>query len=385
MKRYRSLCIILTGLSLVVASFTTDIAQAKPSTKKPAQASKKKASEPRETVIVPVRYIRGYRMVKLLQMFIPRSQTRNTMIRYSPALHQLLIRAPKSVLKILENARERLDVPQTQFQVNLYFVRALVHGKTNSLAKEHPALNSYLQKAYPMKRSFALTNYVYVRATNHEETKLKATHDARISAPSIKLVLHQAPTPNALVSMNLKIWHHKEFSAVTKSGTNTMFITSQWLETKLFTQVGTYTLVGHSPMRAKNNAHVRVLVVAKVDRLDNSKAKTVAKTKKANSPKKTAPKAWGKNEIRAVIRANQKGFKACYESKLKKLPKLRGRIVVFFEIKPNGTTQKAAIRSTTMKNADVENCIIHIFTKMKFPSPPGGGIVRVNYPLTFTP
>ncbi|TNE49380.1 MAG: energy transducer TonB [Deltaproteobacteria bacterium] len=388
MKRTLLLCTLVMGVFILTGTPTTSNVQAAPASKK-AKATSKRSYPQRETVIFPIRYFRGSRMVNLLRMFVPQSQKRYTKMWYSPALHQILIRAPKSVLKILEEAHQRLDVPQAQFRVGLYFVQPVSAKDSGGFAKSHSGLHSYLQKAYPLQRSYALMHYVMVRVANNEEAKLKATQDSRISAPTISLVLRQTSASSSLVSVRMKIWHHKSFTTTSKNGANTMFITSPWLQTTMFAKAGGYTLVGHSPMRNKKSRNVRVLVVLKVERIDTeeaatSKAQTTPKKTSKATPKK-APKAWGKNEIRSVIRANQRKFRYCYEKELLKKSSLKGRVVVSFQIQPNGTTGKVGLRSSSLKDSKVESCILRVFRRMRFPAPPGGGVVRVNYPLVFSP
>ncbi len=388
MKRTLLLCTFVTSFVMFTGTHTAFYVQAAPVSKKAKKTSKRSYPQ-RETVIFPLRYFRGSRMVNLLRMFVPQSQKRYTKMWYSPALHQILIRAPKNVLKILEEAHQRLDVPQAQFRVGLYFVQPVNTKESGDFAKKHAGLNSYLQKAYPLKRSYSLIHYVMVRVANNEEAKLKATQDSRISAPTISLVLRQTSSSSALVSLRMKIWHHKSFTTTSKNGANTMFITSPWLQTTLFAKTGSYALVGHSPMRNKQSRNVRVLVVVKIERIDTQQAKprkTQAAPKNApTTTTKKAPKAWGKNEIRSVIRSNQSKFKYCYEKELLKKSNLRGRIVVSSQIHQKGTTAKVGVRSSSIKDSKVENCILRVFRRMRFPAPPGGGMVRVNYPLVFSP
>ena len=65
-------------------------------------------------------------------------------------------------------------------------------------------------------------------------------------------------------------------------------------------------------------------------------------------------------------------------------PALRGKISVKFVISKEGFVSKAKIHSSEMDNAAVENCIVNIFKKFKFPKPEGG-IVIARYSLLFSP
>lgn len=88
--------------------------------------------------------------------------------------------------------------------------------------------------------------------------------------------------------------------------------------------------------------------------------------------------------IERVIRQHRREIVSCYESELQRNPTIEGRIVVSFVIDPSGQVARSSIGSTTMNNANVENCITLRVRRWRFPEPKGGGIVTVNYPFTFT-
>ena len=72
----------------------------------------------------------------------------------------------------------------------------------------------------------------------------------------------------------------------------------------------------------------------------------------------------------------------CFEDQLPKKPHLAGKIIVHFIIEPDGTVSSAGVKSTTMNDDAVEQCILGRFLEMRFPQPEGG-LVLVNYPLLF--
>ena len=87
--------------------------------------------------------------------------------------------------------------------------------------------------------------------------------------------------------------------------------------------------------------------------------------------------------IDAVIKRHLAQIQYCYERELPSKPKLNGKLVVHFVIEADGRVSQAAMKSTTMNDANVESCVAERFKMIRFPNPKGGGIVTVNYPLLF--
>lgn len=235
--------------------------------KKRKRRKDRHAGEKRETIILPIRYTRGSRMVRLLKMFVPFNAHHRVMLRYSPSLHKILIRAPKPILESLVQAAKKLDVPQTQFRVEFYFVSSAKGDKAKAFQASHPGLHGYLKKAYPMKQGFGLAGFAYVRASNHAEAELKITGRDRVGAPSAKIVLHQAPSAKALIAMRLKIAQHERFTATKRGNPHVMFISSVQLSTKLFVTPGQFTLAGHTPFHRIRSKARRALVIVRISRL----------------------------------------------------------------------------------------------------------------------
>jgi hypothetical protein len=95
--------------------------------------------------------------------------------------------------------------------------------------------------------------------------------------------------------------------------------------------------------------------------------------------------ALDKSLIDAVIKRNMNQIRYCYQRELTKNPSLGGKIVVKFTIAKDGSVSKASIKTSSMGNKTVENCISGRFMQFKFPEPKGGGIVIVSYPFIFSP
>jgi TonB family protein len=77
-------------------------------------------------------------------------------------------------------------------------------------------------------------------------------------------------------------------------------------------------------------------------------------------------------------------FKYCYERELSKDPNLYGKITITFTIAGNGRVSEAQVIQTTMHNANVEECVLRVVRRIRFPQPKGGGQVIVTYPFMFT-
>jgi TonB family protein len=77
-------------------------------------------------------------------------------------------------------------------------------------------------------------------------------------------------------------------------------------------------------------------------------------------------------------------FKYCYERELSKDPNLYGKITITFTIAGNGRVSEAQVIQTSMHSANVEECVLRVVRRIRFPQPKGGGQVVVTYPFMFT-
>lgn len=90
-----------------------------------------------------------------------------------------------------------------------------------------------------------------------------------------------------------------------------------------------------------------------------------------------------KETVRRYIQTRINQIKWCYQMEVQRNPELSGQIVVVFIISSMGKVVNPLIKSTTMNNKNVEDCILSRITRWNFPSPKGGGVVRVTYPFIF--
>ncbi len=321
------------------------------------------------TVILPVRYVRGHKMVRLLRMFVPVKELRHTSIRYSPMLHKILVRAKPDIIQRISAASKQIDVPQTQFLVQVYFVKSSPQAEKQ--VNQPKALIDFLKKSGAPGQNHSVAEHVFVRTTNHYETNLKVTKKSTVADPSLQIVLHQPPNPKENILVKLHISHHEEFRSTNRNGTNTQFIKATQLQTRLFIKPNQFALVGSTSLR-RSKGDAQTLVVIKVKRLGDQKAKLQSPLTKLD-----------KKNIRKVIQANQAKFQRCYAASLQKEPNIKGRVIVSFSIQPSGKVLSPYIKKSTLKHLKTELCLLKIFHVMKFPAPAQGGTVRVNYPLVF--
>src|SRR5690606_32561969 len=89
-------------------------------------------------------------------------------------------------------------------------------------------------------------------------------------------------------------------------------------------------------------------------------------------------------QILKVVKTRQRAIQACYSRELQRSKGLGGTITVAWKIDSAGFVSRAKVRTTTMRNGRVEDCIVRQVNSMKFPSPKGGGSATVNFPFIFS-
>lgn len=92
-----------------------------------------------------------------------------------------------------------------------------------------------------------------------------------------------------------------------------------------------------------------------------------------------------KEAIRRVIRAKLHEVKSCYErvlNTMEKGRKLEGKIVLGWEIIEKGQARNVQVKSSTLGNKQVENCVRDRLASWTFPEPPPGLVAEVQaYPF----
>jgi len=88
-----------------------------------------------------------------------------------------------------------------------------------------------------------------------------------------------------------------------------------------------------------------------------------------------------REQVLKVVNAHKAGLNYCYEKELQRKTSLAGTITIFWTILPDGTVQKANVKTTTMGDAAVEGCIMRQIKQWSFPKAPGQTLV--NFPFIF--
>ena len=93
--------------------------------------------------------------------------------------------------------------------------------------------------------------------------------------------------------------------------------------------------------------------------------------------------SYDKEAVRRVIRGQAGAIRWCYQQALQRNPKLGGKVVLAFLIAPTGGVKAPKIKSNTMPDPSVGECIAKKSRLWKFPPPPDSGVVKVSYPFLF--
>ncbi len=88
--------------------------------------------------------------------------------------------------------------------------------------------------------------------------------------------------------------------------------------------------------------------------------------------------------IQRIVRQNFGRFRLCYESGLKKNPKLAGKVTTRFVIGRDGGVTSVGDGGSTLSDVDVGRCVRGTFPGLSFPEPEGG-VVSVVFPIDFAP
>jgi hypothetical protein len=89
-----------------------------------------------------------------------------------------------------------------------------------------------------------------------------------------------------------------------------------------------------------------------------------------------------REDVTRVINAHFNAIQACYERALMSDPGLNGRIVFDWTVTTTGAVKGVRVRSSTLGNPKVADCISSLIKGWKFPKPEGGEVV-ITYPFLF--
>jgi hypothetical protein len=88
--------------------------------------------------------------------------------------------------------------------------------------------------------------------------------------------------------------------------------------------------------------------------------------------------------VRRIIRQNFGRFRLCYENGLRANRELAGRVNIRFVIGRDGAVSSVENGGSDLPDPSVISCVARAFYGLSFPQPEGG-VVRVTYPIVFSP
>jgi TonB family protein len=86
--------------------------------------------------------------------------------------------------------------------------------------------------------------------------------------------------------------------------------------------------------------------------------------------------------VKAVIRHHNPAIQACYEQTLAAGANAAGEVVVAFTITPDGIVDRPRVKSSSLKNESIEDCVVDALRMWYFPKPPRPQ--PVEFPFKFT-
>jgi hypothetical protein len=118
-----------------------------------------------------------------------------------------------------------------------------------------------------------------------------------------------------------------------------------------------------------------------------------AKKTSGDATGKPAPPDTKKEETRTteviakIIKEHRQPVRDCYDKAQKDLPSLKGDMVIFFILDPEGKVKKIELnqQASTLKTSAVVDCAIKVIQSLNFPPSSRGMETTVNYPYNFNP
>lgn len=90
-----------------------------------------------------------------------------------------------------------------------------------------------------------------------------------------------------------------------------------------------------------------------------------------------------KDEVGEVIHRHLSEVRYCYESAMIRTPDLEGKLMTAFVIGGNGVVKSTEVKSSTVPDPRLDDCILRRLATWKFPTPRGNIDVAVAYPFIF--
>lgn len=88
------------------------------------------------------------------------------------------------------------------------------------------------------------------------------------------------------------------------------------------------------------------------------------------------------HEVERVFERNHRRLADCYGLALDAADEIGGRLEFALSVLTGGEVGAAFLRYSDLGSVEVEECMVHAVTGMRFPSPRGGGRAEVSYSMT---
>jgi TonB family protein len=90
--------------------------------------------------------------------------------------------------------------------------------------------------------------------------------------------------------------------------------------------------------------------------------------------------------LRREIESQTPPVRHCYEEALREEgPDFSGRLLIRFVVSPRGTVSEARVQESQLQSKKFQACVLAAVKTWRFPKPPGGGLIVINYPFVFKP
>ncbi|MCA9546681.1 MAG: TonB family protein, partial [Myxococcales bacterium] len=109
------------------------------------------------------------------------------------------------------------------------------------------------------------------------------------------------------------------------------------------------------------------------------------KVRNLSSRTKVSSCSLSKGQVRTAVDQHQGKVVGCYERALLKSAALSGKLTVEWRITPQGEVRSAKVKSSTLGDAAVAECVLGVIRSTRFPAPPDGGECVIAYPFIFSP
>lgn len=121
-----------------------------------------------------------------------------------------------------------------------------------------------------------------------------------------------------------------------------------------------------------------------VKRLDALQAlRSAASCDAAATPVSSGPEGLPREVIARVIGEHMTTVEYCLNRRFLLRPDLSGRLALRMVVGPDGALQSAEAAEDTVGDEELRRCMLGQARTWRFPCPPGGGTVVVNYPFLF--